>query len=167
MEEQPLQQTAPEPQVAPTPPPNYIGNTGIIDRSNSPANSPQPGPFLREGMGVNNTSPASGNRYRSAISAFAEAKVLICGLVSSTSYMLIIYLVKSDWLVKNDWVMMVISACLAFAAIFFAIREYRASSQITPLTVIGLSAATITLVFLANFLVLQALVRSIFGGYGF
>lgn len=141
------------------PQPQYIGSTNIVDRSSiaPPAVGAVPPP-------VPSNPPNqydSNDQYREASSAFAEAKVLLCGLASSTSYILITYLVK------NLWATAIISAALAIAAIFFAMVDYRQSGKVTPLTIVGLSAATITLVYIANVVVAHLVVRSVLGTYGY
>lgn len=141
------------------PKPNFVGQSNIVDRSNLQAELPATAPT---GPNVTPTAPAvSNDPNMQASSAFAEAKVLVCGVASATSYILIVYLIK------NLWVTAIVSAILAFAAIFFAVSDYRKNSKTSPLTIVGLSAATIALVYIVNALVAQALLRSAASGYTF
>ncbi len=144
----------PDAATAEAPKPNYIGQSNIIDRSQLQANYPNPVAVPPTGVRIPDRQQAANDRYDGAASAFAEAKVLICGVASSTSYLLITYLVK------NVWVIAIVSAILAFAAIFFAVSDYRKNSRTSPLTVVGLSAATITLVYIANILLALAVIHS-------
>ncbi|HXE09908.1 MAG TPA: hypothetical protein VN554_00610 [Verrucomicrobiae bacterium] len=106
--------------------------------------------------------PSADDRYDQASSSFSEAKVLICGVASATSYLLITYLIK------NIWVTTIVSAVLALAAIFFGISSYRRDGKVSPLSVVGLSAATITLVYIANILLAMAFLHTFTSaGYGF
>lgn len=158
MDQNPQQPPAPGNAPAPAPDgPTYIGNTNIVDRSSLP----QTTPVLTALPPTHPDVPSVSESYnRAASSAFSEAKVLICGIASATSYLLIIYLTKSIWITA------IISAILALAAIFFATSAYRGDSKVTPLTVVGLSAATITLVYVANLLLGQAFLHSFVAGYG-
>ncbi len=94
------------------------------------------------------------NQYAQASSAFKEAIVLIAGLASSTAYILLLYFVK------NIWATIIISFILAMIAVVFAILNYRKSKSVSPLTVIGLSAATYTIVTVASFAIAALLVNS-------
>lgn len=143
---------------APAASPNYIGGSNIIDRSGVKTGAdiplPAPPPALTG-------SPSAGDRYDTASSAFSEAKVLICGVASATSYLLIIYIVK------NIWITVAVSIVLALAAIFFAVTSYGRDGRISPLSVVGISAATITLVYIANVLMAYAFVHTIVSNYNF
>ncbi len=162
MDKNPPQSNVPEPSSsAPAAQPNFVGQSNIIDRTNLQASiasaapaqpSSAPGAASPQEVDFQNTE---------ASSAFAEAKVLIFGVASSTSYILIVYLVK------NLWATAIVSAALAAAAIFFAISDYRISGKSSPLTIVGLSAATVTLVYIANILVAQAFIHSALSGYTF
>jgi len=147
--------TPPTPAAEPaTPEPAYVGNTNIVDRSVqslypapvTPASTP-PAPFQPASL-------PSDDRYAQASSAFNEAIVLISGLASSTVYLLLLYFVK------NIWATIIISLILAIVAVVFAILNYRKSKTVSPLTVIGLSAATYTIVTVASFAIAALLVNS-------
>jgi hypothetical protein len=92
--------------------------------------------------------------YSGASHDFNDAITLICGLASSICYILIYFLVK------NSTVTIIICLALSGAAIYFAMKNYRKTQNITPLEVIGLSAATITLVFIGTIIVTNWVIRS-------
>jgi len=161
MNEEPTQPNASTPTAAPPPKPDYVGQSNIIDRSNSQRESPPAAVTSPDTNSTTGNQQEFNNRYQEASSDFTEAKVLISGVASSTSYILIIYVVK------NLWITAAISAILALAAIFFAVSEYRKSNKAGPLTIVGLSAATITLVSIANILITQAFLHSVTSNYMF
>ncbi len=160
MDEKPAQTNTTMPPGVPAPPPNYIGRSNIVDRSELQSiypvapSPPGAGDIIKEG----HRDP---DGYDVQASALAEAKVLVCGVASATSYVLIVYLVK------NLWITAIVSALLALAAIFFAISASNKGSRTGPLAIIGISAATITLVYIANLIVAQAILHSYASGYRF
>lgn len=54
------------------------------------------------------------------------------------------------------------STILAIVAIIFGFKNHRAGAAMTPMSVIGLSAATITIVGSLNILTSQAIIRTMF-----
>lgn len=148
----------PTPAPMPSPQPNYIGDTNIIDRSNVPPGPRPPAPMPE--IPLPGRQQALENGYKAASSAFNEAMVLVLGVASSFSYLITLYLVK------NLWAVAIVSALLALLAIAVALFEYRKASHTSPMTVIGLSAATITLVYVGNIVAAQLIVRS-YTGFGF
>lgn len=98
-------------------------------------------------------------QYRQATYDMNEFITLIAGIASATSYLLIAYFSKSAAATA------IVATVLAAVSIFYAINNYRLTSRLSPLSVIGISAATTTLVYVANLLIAQAMVRSILNGY--
>lgn len=138
----------PAPAAAPaTPEPAYVGNTNIVDRS---APSLYPSPVASAPAPV----PPADDQYAQASSAFKEIIVLIAGIASATAYILILYLVK------NLWATAIVSVGLALLAIIISFLDYRNTKHMSPFSVVGLSAATITIVYVANILIAQAVINS-------
>lgn len=148
-------ETPAAPAAAPAPSgPAFVGNTNIVDRS---VQSLYPAPTTPVPSTPAPFQPASlpaDDQYAQASSAFNEAIVLITGLASSTAYLLLLYFVK------NIWAIIIISFILAMVAVVFAILNYRKTKSVSPLTVIGLSAATYTIVTVASFAIAALLVNS-------
>ncbi len=147
--------------VVPTPPqteapptgPAYVGNSNIVDRSvqglyPTPVAPAPPTPF----------QPASlpeDSSYTDASSAFRELIVLICGIASATAYLLIFYIVK------NLWATAIVSVSLAILAVIISILDYRQNNKhVSPFSVIGLSAATFTIVYVANIVIAEMVIHS-------
>lgn len=101
-------------------------------------------------------TPVDATSYQSAqaSSDFSEAIILITGLASTISYILVLY-----W-IKNLWATAISSAVLALLALFFAIRNYRRTGEMSPIAVIGISAATVTIVTMANYMVQYLMLRA-------
>lgn len=153
----PIQPTVSPTEPAPTTPaaapaPNFVGNTNIVDRSTpelypTPVSPAAPTPFQPASL-------PSDNQYNEASSAFQEAIVLILGIASSTIYIVLLYFVK------NLWAIGVVSFVVAIIAVVVAIINYRKSKTVSPLTVVGLSAATYTIVSVANIVTAQIVINS-------
>jgi hypothetical protein len=88
-----------------------------------------------------------------------DLQVLALGVASALCYTSI-YL-----LIDNAWATAGISLVLALATVAFAIRNYRINPQMTPYSVIGLAAATVTAVYITNFLIAQAVVNASTNSY--
>lgn len=73
-----------------------------------------------------------------------EIGTAVLGLASSMSYIGIAYFTS------NLWVIGVVCAVLALAAIVAAFLSYRNTKTMTPLSVMGMAAATVTIVFIGN-----------------
>jgi hypothetical protein len=135
--------------------PKYIGNTNIIDRSAQAA--PVSSQVLHDAPPASKPAHQGKNeQYQEASASLAEAIVVICGSMSSVAYLLCGYFFKSNWLPA------VVAGLLAIVAVVFAFKQFNVRRQMTPLTVIGLSAATLTLVIIADFLILRELIKSAF-----
>lgn len=145
------------PSAAPVLEPVYVGNTNIIDRSKEQPIAPVVSIPEPQSYNSQMSTPA----YQAASSSLNEIIVLLCGIASSTSYILILYFVK------NAWVTAIVSTLIALVALFFAIKDYRKSSKLTPLSVVGISAATITLIYVANYLVALAVINSAVSAYNY
>lgn len=85
-----------------------------------------------------------------------ESVVLITGLLSSACSVLMLYLLK------NMWATVICSTLLAVVALVFAFKNHRAGAAMTPMSVIGISAATISIVGSLNILMSQAIIRAMF-----
>jgi hypothetical protein len=137
--------------------PNYVGASNIPDRSNIHTEDIYPG------VGVSNsqveTTSAAEAVVADANSKLREALVLIAGSASSLSFFLLPYFIRIGWLAG------LISAVLAAAAIYFAIKDFNKTKTTSPLNVIGLSAATVTLVYIANNLIIRAILQSQYSLY--
>jgi hypothetical protein len=94
--------------------------------------------------------------YAQAGQGMNEAIVLITGLLSSACSVLLLYALK------NSWATIICSAVLAIVAIVFAFKNHRAGAAMSPMSVIGIGAATITLVSSLNILTSQAIIRTMF-----
>lgn len=94
--------------------------------------------------------------YAQAGQSMNESIVLITGLLSSACSVLMLYLLK------NMWATIICSTILAVVAVIFGFKNHRAGAAMTPMSVIGLSAATITIVGSLNLLTSQAIIRTMF-----
>ena len=115
---------------------------------------PNPDSFKAAGPNPASLSQVQEENYNQAASASDELLSLILGVASSTSYLLITYFIK------NGHITAVLAGLLAIGAIFFALRAYRRSDRMSPFTVIGLSSATSTLIYVGNILLAEAFIRS-------
>lgn len=153
-------ETPAAPAAAPAPPgPAFVGNTNIVDRS---VQSLYPAPTTPVPSTPAPFQPASlpaDDQYAQASSAFKEAIVLILGIASSTAYFLLLYFVK------NIWATVIISLIIALAAIVVAILDYRKTKRVTPFTVVGISAATISVVNVVNIIILEAVINSAYNSF--
>ena len=157
-EQKPIEPKTPAPQTAPPPPsqPAEPDSGGTADRSTLqsayPAFSANQQSIVasRNGIDEKAESPA----FADASKNFNDAITLVFGLASSICYILIYY-----W-VKNNTITMIICLALSGAAIYFAVKNYNKTQNITPLEVIGLSAATITIVFIGIMIVTDMIIRS-------
>ena len=105
------------------------------------------------------TSPSEQERgFSLAAAAMDEGLTLALGVASSVSYLLVVYFIKSFWGATA------VGGVLAVLAVYFAVRNYSSSGKITPFTVIGLAAATTTLVGVLNTLLARALLSSALSG---
>jgi VIT1/CCC1 family predicted Fe2+/Mn2+ transporter len=100
-------------------------------------------------------------QYKQASFDLNEFITLVAGIASATLYIIVGYFTKSAMATA------VVAVALAAVAIFYAITNYRVSSRMTPLSVIGVSAATVTMIYVANMLIAQVMVRSILNGSGY
>jgi len=154
MNEDPEKESTPS--DAPTPPKDQVSKNEAISQSVYP-DPDKPKPIDEPLTTAIARDQAKGFSLASA--AMDEALTLIAGVASSTSYILISYLSK------NMWVTAIVSAALAGFAIYFALRNYGRDGKMGPLTVIGLAAATVAIVSVANILIAQLMIRSTFGNY--
>lgn len=99
--------------------------------------------------------PATTEKYEAAAADFADASVIIAGGLSATLFLVI------DYFAKNEKVAGGISILLALVAMVLAVRNYRAGRGMSPLGVIGLSAATFTPLYAANMLIARAMIHSL------
>lgn len=83
---------------------------------------------------------------------------MLLGLLSATTYLLL------SQVVDGYWVTIAILGGLAVAAIACAILNKRQGKSVGISVIIGLSAATITLVLIANWVVFYFFIKSAFGG---
>jgi hypothetical protein len=83
---------------------------------------------------------------------------LLLGLLSATTYLLL------SQLLDSYWVTITVLGVLALAAIGCALLNKRQGKSVGISTAIGLSAATITLVLIANWLVFYFFIKSAFTG---
>jgi hypothetical protein len=150
--QQNIQPTANTQVPTPAPAPSYVGNTNIVDRSNQQASIYTPPAAFQP-------SPLEIDNNQTAKFEFDEAIILVAGVASATAYILILYLVK------NTTATAIVSGLLAFLAIFLAIRDYKRTARTSPLMIIGLSAATITIVYIANLLIAYAVLKSVSNGF--
>lgn len=116
---------------------------------------PQPAQPPQAPLPANRPAADAGGTFQQASADFTDAAVIVTGVLSATSFIVVAYFAK------NETVAGVISMLLALTAMVLGVRGYRTRKQMTPLVVIGLSAATFTLLYAAIILIARAMVHSI------
>lgn len=96
-----------------------------------------------------------------ASAALFSGLTLALGLLASLSYIVVFYLSK------NGWAANIVTAVLAAAAIACSFKSYGVRQALNPVTVIGLVGAILGLLFVANILLAEWALQSLFSGYGF
>jgi hypothetical protein len=152
----PVTQAAAMPQpMQPTMPPVPAPQMRVSPESIYPAPS-----SVAASHGHVNSDDYQSFRVEEATSDFREVVALIFGLASAVSPILVAYFLQ------NLWIVAAVSAVFALVSVFFAMKNYNAIGKVSPLTVIGLSAATITILVIADILITRALVQQALGsGY--
>jgi hypothetical protein len=92
--------------------------------------------------------------YKQASSSFNDLITLLLGLFSFSSYILF------EQIVKNFWASVIVANIVSFGAIFYANKNYKNNGKISPLGIVGISAATFTFVMSIMAVVAYALIRS-------
>lgn len=155
------------------------------EQHNQPVNTPNPNPTsqpdaqapsapARDNYAIAQSIYPDPTQIRSQLPAYpaeelrkAEAAIasssltLVMGIASPLSYWMVLYFTK------NTWMMGIVSVLLAAGAIYFAVNNYRTNRELSPSTVIGLAAATITVVNVGNVIVAQLMVRSTLSSLGY
>jgi hypothetical protein len=93
-------------------------------------------------------------KYQQASKDFTDLIVLGSGIGSA------VFLLGLVFLLDNMWIPYISSGVLAAISIVSAVQNFKKTHTLTPFTVIGLSAATFTLMYILNFLIAQAVIRS-------
>jgi hypothetical protein len=140
----------------PATPVAYVGNSNIVDRSgqadvyDTVPQQPTTPSFGRE-------SSANDN-YQQASSSLYQAIVLVCGAGSSAGWLL------ASYFSHNTWVAMIVAVLLAAVAIFFAVRDYSFTQRLSPLSIVGISGATLTLILVGDYWLLRLIIHSALSG---
>ncbi|HET8991688.1 MAG TPA: hypothetical protein VFN31_01490 [Candidatus Saccharimonadales bacterium] len=140
--------------------PAYVGNSNIVDHSNQ-AN-------IYPAVSQSNTSPpslsqssASSIEANGANSLVMQGAILLCGFLSSGSWII------AGYFSKSSIVGTIAALLLAAVAIFLAYRSHQKGQKMSPLIVVGLSGAAITLVVVADFYIAKAIIKSALSSVGY
>jgi hypothetical protein len=139
------QQPQAEPmQQAPSQP---LSGAGVVDRSAMQSIYPEVSATHTSNSQVANESinKQIEENYREASSSFMEYVVLVLGLSSATSSLLLASIFK------NGTITNIVVATLAIAAIATAIFQYKNTNKTSPITIVGISAATYILVIITRY----------------
>lgn len=124
-----------------------VSGTSVVDRTAMQNIYPEVSPTHTSNSQIVNQkiNKQTEENYREASSSFMEYAVLILGLSSATSSLLLVSIFK------NGTITNIIVATLAIAAIATAIIQYRNTNKTSPITIIGISAATYILVIITRY----------------
>lgn len=113
----------------------------------------QPQPFM-----MTSEMAAAEDEARASATLF-EVGTAVLGFASSMSYIGLSYFFNNLWLIGG------VCTLLAIAAIVVAFIAYGRSEKVTPLSVVGIAAATVMLVYVGNAVVTYLAFKSAVGGY--